>query len=143
VRRFRPAHRHIDLRRSGLDASGHAGHLEVIRRLAAKRREELHPFFFDRTYSSTAPRFNTEPNALLVRSGSGPGWQGALGIHMGQGRNAIFHSPPKGWQVTGLISPPRHRAAREAAKGRRLREIASSGATRIFDFGARSGTWSS
>ena len=104
------------LRRSGLDAAAIQERAKVIERLAAERREELHPIFFDRTYSSAAPRFNTEPNALLVETVRDLKPGRALDIHMGQGRNAILLAS-KGWQVTGFdFSAEGVRAAREAAK---------------------------
>ena len=56
------------LRRSGLGSAEVQERSKVIERLARQRREELQPFFFDRTYSSATPRFNTAPNALLAEA---------------------------------------------------------------------------
>jgi SAM-dependent methyltransferase len=104
------------LRRSGLDASAIQERSKAVERLAAERREELHPFFFDRTYSSDTPRFNTEPNALLVEAVRDLKPGRALDVHMGQGRNALFLAS-KGWQVTGFdFSAEGIRVARDAAE---------------------------
>jgi SAM-dependent methyltransferase len=123
------------LRRSGLDAAAIQERSKVIERLAAERREELHPFFFDRTYTSTAPRFNTEPNALLVEAVRDLKPGRALDIHMGQGRNAIFLAS-KGWHVTGFdFSAEGVRAAREAAKKTGVSVTALVRRHEDFDFG--------
>jgi SAM-dependent methyltransferase len=123
------------LRRSGLDAAAIQERSKVIERLAAERREQLHPFFFDRTYSSAAPRFNTEPNALLVEAVRDLKPGRALDIHMGQGRNAVFLAS-KGWQVTGFdFSVEGVRAAREAAKKAGVSVTALVRRHEDFDFG--------
>ena len=122
-------------RRSGLDAAAIQERSKVIERLAAERREELHPFFFDRTYSSAAPRFNTEPNALLVEAVRDLKPGRALDIHMGQGRNAVFLAS-KGWQVTGFdFSAEGIRAARDAAKKAGVSVTALVRRHEDFDFG--------
>jgi len=123
------------LRRSGLDDAAVRERSKVIERLAAERREELHPFFFDRTYSSAAPRFNTEPNALLVEAVRDLKPGRALDIHMGQGRNAVFLAS-KGWQVTGFdFSAEGIRAARDAAKKAGVSVTALVRRHEDFDFG--------
>ena len=123
------------LRRSGLDAAAIQERSTVIERLAAERREELHPFFFDRTYSSDAPRFNTEPNALLVEAVRDLKPGRALDVHMGQGRNAIFLAS-KGWQVTGFdFSAEGIRAARDAAEKAGVSVTALVRRHEDFDFG--------
>lgn len=104
------------LRRAGIEDSALQERSEVLERLARERRDQLHPYFFDRTYSGATPRFRTEPNALLVETVRDL-WPGrALDVHMGQGRNSVFLAS-KGWQVTGFdFSAEGIRAAREAAK---------------------------
>ena len=74
------------LRGAGIGETGIRQRSEVIERLARERRGELHPIFFDRTYSSP-PRFNTEPNALLMETVRDLKPGRALDVHMGQGRN--------------------------------------------------------
>ncbi len=111
-----PRQAYLDhLKRSGFSDGELGERSEVIERLTRERREELRPLFFDRTYAS-APRFNTEPNALLVEAVRDVRPGHALDIHMGQGRNAIFLAS-KGWEVTGFdYSAEGVRTAREAAK---------------------------
>jgi SAM-dependent methyltransferase len=104
------------LRRSGLDDSAVQARAKVVERLAAEHREELQPFFFDRTYASDTPRFNTEPNALLVEAAGNLKPGRALDVDMGQGRNAIFLAS-RGWRVTGFdVSAEGIRVARNAAR---------------------------
>jgi SAM-dependent methyltransferase len=112
-----PRSAYIDhLRRSGQDAAAIEERSRVIQRLAAERREELYPIFFDRTYASGTPRFNTEPNALLVETVRGLRPGRALDVHMGQGRNAVFLAS-LGWQVTGFdYSEEGIRASLDAAR---------------------------
>jgi SAM-dependent methyltransferase len=122
------------LLRSGLDAAAIQERAAVIGRLAAERREELYPFFFDRTYSG-APRFNTEPNALLVEAVRDLKPGDALDIHMGQGRNAVFLAT-RGWQVTGFdFSAEGVRTAREAAAKAGVPLTALVRRHEDFDFG--------
>jgi len=103
------------LRRSGLSGADVRERARILERLIEERREELRPHFFDRTYASE-PRFNTEPNALLVDAIRDLKPGRALDIHMGQGRNAVFLAS-KGWDVTGFdYSAEGVRAAREAAE---------------------------
>ena len=112
-----PRNSYLDnLRRSGLGGAELQERSKVIERLARERRDELHPLFFDRTYSSAAPRFNTEPNALLVEAVRDLKPGRALDVHMGQGRNAVFLAS-RGWDVTGFdFSAEGVRAARGAAE---------------------------
>jgi SAM-dependent methyltransferase len=86
---------------SGIGESEASERLRVVDRLTRERREELQPAFFDRTYSTATPRFNIEPNALLVETvrGLDPGL--ALDVDMGQGRNAVYLAS-RGWDVTGF-----------------------------------------
>jgi SAM-dependent methyltransferase len=104
------------LKRSGLGDAEMRERSKVIERLSQERRDQLHPFFFDRTYSSDAPRFSTAPNALLVEAVRDLKPGRALDVHMGQGRNAVYLAS-KGWLVTGFdFSAEGVRVAREAAK---------------------------
>jgi SAM-dependent methyltransferase len=104
------------LRRTGLGDADVQERSKVIERLVRERRDELYPIFFDRTYSSAAPRFNAEPNALLAETVRNLKPGRALDVHMGQGRNAIFLAS-KGWDVTGFdFSAEGIRVARDAAK---------------------------
>lgn len=123
------------LKRSGLDAAAIEQRSKVIERLSTERREELHPLFFDRTYTSDAPRFNTEPNALLVEAVRDLKPGRALDVHMGQGRNAVFLAS-RGWQVTGFdFSAEGVRAAGEAAKKAGVPLTALVRRHEEFDFG--------
>lgn len=104
------------LRRSGLGDTEVQERSKIIERIAKERRGELHPFFFDRTYASSVPRFNTAPNAWLVETVRELKPGRALDVHMGQGRNAVFLAS-KGWDVTGFdFSAEGVRAARDAAE---------------------------
>jgi SAM-dependent methyltransferase len=111
-----PRRSYLDhLRRSGVSEAELQDRSKIIERLARERRDELHPLFFDRTYSSAAPRFNTKPNAWLVEAVRGLKPGRALDIDMGQGRNAVYLAS-KGWDVTGFdFSAEGVRAARQAA----------------------------
>ncbi len=85
-----PAAYESHLKSLGLGADAIRGRLRMVERLSETRRAELHPFFFDRTYSSAEPRFNTAPNALLADTVRELKPGRALDIHMGEGRNAVF-----------------------------------------------------
>ncbi|HSW48688.1 MAG TPA: methyltransferase domain-containing protein, partial [Bryobacteraceae bacterium] len=123
------------LRRSGLDAAQVGARTKIIERLVKERREELHPFFFDRTYSSDAPRFRTDPNALLVEAVRDRKPGRALDVHMGQGRNAVYLAS-QGWDVTGFdFSEEGVRAAREAARQAGVPLTAIVRRHEEFDFG--------
>jgi SAM-dependent methyltransferase len=127
------------LRRSGATGAEIERRSKIIERRARERREELHPFFFDRTYSGGTPRFNTAPNALLAETVRGLKPGKALDIHMGQGRNAIFLAS-KGWDVTGFdFSAEGVRAAREAAAKAGVKLTALVRRHEDFDFGR--GAW--
>jgi SAM-dependent methyltransferase len=122
------------LRQSGLETAAIEERTVVLRRLAAERREELQPLFFDRTYKS-APRFNAAPNALLVETVRDLKPGRALDIDMGQGRNAVFLAS-KGWQVTGFdFSAEGVEAARQAAKKAGVPLTALVERHEDFDFG--------
>lgn len=56
--------------------------------------------FYDKIYEQ-GPRFNPQPNRLLVEASSLRPPGNALDVGMGQGRNAIYLAK-KGWQVTGF-----------------------------------------
>jgi SAM-dependent methyltransferase len=123
------------LKRSGLSDEEIEVRSKIIERRSAENREELLPAFFDRTYGSAEPRFNTGPNALLVdvirdlRPGR------ALDVHMGQGRNAIFLAS-KGWEVTGFdYSPVGIEAARKNAEKAGVSISAVVRRHEEFDFG--------
>ncbi len=123
------------LKRSGMAGAEVQQRSKIIERLARERREELYPLFFDRTYSSPAPRFNTEPNALMVEAVRDLKPGRALDIDMGQGRNAVFLAS-KGWEVTGFdFSAEGVRAAREAAKKAGVNLTALERRHEDFDFG--------
>jgi SAM-dependent methyltransferase len=123
------------LRRSGLREAEIQERARLIERLLRERRDELHPLFFDRTYSSATPRFNTGPNALLAEAVRDLKPGRALDIHMGQGRNAIFLAL-KGWQVTGFdFSEEGVRAAREAAAQAGVKLTALVQRHEEFEFG--------
>ncbi|HOQ46527.1 MAG TPA: methyltransferase domain-containing protein [Bryobacteraceae bacterium] len=123
------------LKSLGLDAGTVRERLNVVERLSKTRRAELHPFFFDRTYSSGAPRFNTAPNALLVETVRDLKPGRALDIHMGEGRNALFLAS-KGWDVTGFdFSEAGVAAAKRAAERAGVSVTALVCRHEDFDFG--------
>ncbi len=124
------------LKRAGMPEAEASERLRVIDRLVRERREELQPAFFDRTYSNATPRFNPEPNALLVETVRELKPGRALDIHMGQGRNAVYLAS-KGWEVTGFdFSEEGVSAARRAAAkaGVNLKAVVSRHEN--FDFGS-------
>lgn len=124
------------LRRSGLGEGEIVEHSKIIERLARKRQDELHPIFFDRTYSSAPARFNTEPNALLVEAVRNLAPGRALDIHMGQGRNAVFLAL-RGWDVTGFdFSAEGVRTALAAAKRAGVAMTALVRRHEDFEFGS-------
>jgi SAM-dependent methyltransferase len=107
----------------------------LIARFSNSRREELRPLFFDRTYASPEPRFNTAPNALLAESIRGVKPGRALDIHMGQGRNAVFLAK-QGWEVTGFdYSAEGIRLALESAEKAGVSVDAEVRRHEDFDFG--------
>ena len=131
-----PRRAYLDLlRRSGVGEVEIQERSKVIERLSGQRRAELQPLFFDRTYSSPAPRFNTEPNALLVETVRDLKPGRALDVDMGQGRNAVFLAS-KGWRVTGFdFSAEGVGKAREAAAKAGVELTALVQRHEEFDFG--------
>lgn len=81
----------------GMDAA------QIDQRIAwlEEGRERQEVELWNRVLTAEKPRFNTEPNAFLVRviEGREPGR--ALDVGMGQGRNAIWLAG-QGWDVTGF-----------------------------------------
>jgi SAM-dependent methyltransferase len=123
------------LKRSGVNEAQAAERGQVVDRLVRERREELQPAFFDRTYSTATPRFNTGPNTLLVETVRGLKPGRALDVDMGQGRNAVFLAS-QGWAVTGFdYSAEGIAAARRAAAQAGVSLDASVGRHEDFDFG--------
>jgi len=107
---------------------------EVIEKLSKQRQDQLRRLFFDRTYAGP-PRFNEQPNRLLVETAVGLPPGRALDIHMGQGRNALYLAS-LGWQVTGFdYSEQGVRAALEQAARRGLKIEAVVARHEDFDFG--------
>jgi SAM-dependent methyltransferase len=71
---------------------------------------------WNRILTADTPRFNTNPNAFLVRMIQGRRAGTALDVGMGQGRNAIYLAQ-QGWTVTGFDPADRAVAlAQETAK---------------------------
>ncbi|MBI4889219.1 MAG: class I SAM-dependent methyltransferase [Acidobacteria bacterium] len=103
-----------ELRRRGLSPGEVERRGRILESLAAQRRAELEPYFFDRTYRSSEPRFNAQPNSFLAQAVRGRKPGAALDIHMGQGRNAIFLAQ-QGWQVSGFDFSAEGVARAEAA----------------------------
>lgn len=123
------------LRRSGASETEARELSRIVQRLAKERREELHPLFFDRTYSSAGARFNTGPNALLAETVRDLPPGRALDVHMGQGRNAVFLAS-RGWDVTGFdFSEEGVRIAREAAARSGVQLTAIVARHEEFEFG--------
>ncbi len=119
----------------GLGTAEAQNRLRVVERLVKERRAELHPLFFDRTYRSGSPRFNTAPNALLVETVREMKPGRALDIHMGEGRNSVFLAS-RGWDVTGFdFSQEGVAAAERAAQRAGVRIRALVRRHEEFDFG--------
>jgi SAM-dependent methyltransferase len=107
----------------------------IVERLAGQRRNEVQPIFFDKTYTSEKPRFNTQPNAWLVANTRDLPPGRALDVHMGQGRNALYLAS-KGWDVAGFdFSVGGVRSARRAAEKAGLKLHAVVGTHEAFSFG--------
>jgi len=108
------------LKRSGMGAAEAGERAKSVARLMRERRDEWQAAFFDKTYTSQTPRFNSRPNALLVETVSQlnrkPGR--ALDIHMGQGRNAVYLAR-QGWLVTGFDYSKEGIAAAQGGQGGR------------------------
>lgn len=127
------------LRHSGLSEPEARKRLEIVERLMRERKDEWQAAFFDHTYKTATPRFNTKPNALLVGAVTGRKPGRALDIHMGQGRNAVYLAR-QGWLVTGFdYSKEGVAAAHRAAKEAGVSLTATVARHEGFDFG--SGQW--
>jgi SAM-dependent methyltransferase len=74
--------------------------LAVVQRMMRTRTDGWR-VMFNNIYSSPAPGFNTNPNALLVSAVAGREPGRALDVGSGQGRNAVFLAI-QGWDVTAL-----------------------------------------
>lgn len=76
---------------------------EIAQQIAwlAEGGESFEVEMWNRVLTSDEPRFNTEPNAFLVRMIQGREPGRALDVGMGQGRNAIWLAR-EGWQVSGF-----------------------------------------
>lgn len=124
-----------ELKRQGLDEHAAQARLSLIERMQRARPDDYQRAFFDRTYRSSDPRFQTRPNELLAETVKSlkPGL--ALDIHMGQGRNAI-HLARLGWKVTGFdYSREGVEAARRSASSAGVRIEAVVARHEDFDFG--------
>jgi 2-polyprenyl-3-methyl-5-hydroxy-6-metoxy-1,4-benzoquinol methylase len=107
----------------------------ILERLARERRAELQRYFFDRTYRSAEPRYNAEPNGLVVETVREMKAGKALDVHMGQGRNAVYLAK-QGWAVTGFdYSEEGVAAARRAARAAGVRVDAVVKRHEEFEFG--------
>lgn len=103
--------------------------LRLKRELAREEGE-----FYDRIYAE-GPRFNPEPNRLLVAAAAMRPPGQALDVAMGQGRNSIYLAK-QGWQVTGFdVSKVGLEQARAAARKLRLPLEAVFSGDEEFDFG--------
>ncbi len=103
--------------------------LRLKRELAREEGE-----FYDGIYSA-GPRFNPEPNRLLMETAAMRPPGQALDVAMGQGRNAIYLAK-QGWQVTGFdVSKVGLEQARAAARKLRLPLEAILCGDEEFDFG--------
>lgn len=90
--------------------------------------------FYDKIYAE-GPRFNPDPNRLLVEAAGMRTPGAALDVGMGQGRNAVFLAK-RGWQVTGFdVSRVGLEQARAAARRLRLPLEAVLAGDEQFDFG--------
>ena len=102
-----------------------------------KEREEAWAPLFDRIYASDAPRFRTEPNALLVEAVAGRTPGRALDVCTGEGRNAVWLAE-QGWEVTGFdvsaegIAAARRRAEATGVPGTFLKQSAAE-----FDYASQ------
>lgn len=127
------------LLRSGRSSSEANAAARIAARLMKERRDEWQAAFFDKTYSNQTPRFNTQPNQLLVETVKGLKPGRALDIHMGQGRNAIYLAV-LGWQVTGFdYSSEGIAAALVASKAAGVKIRAVKSRHEEFEFGL--GQW--
>lgn len=119
----------------GLPPTAAQARLSIIDRMHRARPGDHQRAFFDRTYRSPDPRFQTRPNELLAETVKSLKPGAALDVHMGQGRNAI-HLARLGWQVTGFdYSKEAIAAARKSAAAAGLRIQAVLATHEDFDFG--------
>jgi 2-polyprenyl-3-methyl-5-hydroxy-6-metoxy-1,4-benzoquinol methylase len=116
----------------GLDAG------EIDRRIAwlreGGRRQEVE--MWNRVLTAENPRFNTDPNAFLVRMIERRPTGRALDVGMGQGRNAIWLAR-QGWDVTGFDPADRAVAlARELAAEAGVTIATETVGSEEFDWGS-------
>lgn len=89
---------------------------------------------YDGIYAA-APRFNTQPNRLLVNAIKGRPSGVALDVATGQGRNAVYLAT-QGWKVTGFdVSKVGLRAAEQLANSRSVSIKTVHSSDEDFDFG--------
>jgi SAM-dependent methyltransferase len=101
-----------------------------LRRELAREEGE----FYDKIYAE-GPRFNPDPNRLLVEAAALKAPGEALDVAMGQGRNSIYLAR-KGWNVTGFdVSKVGLEQARAAARKLGLGLSAVFSGDEEFDFG--------
>jgi SAM-dependent methyltransferase len=92
---------------------------------------------WNRILTAEKPRFNTNPNAFLVRMVQGRTPGTALDVGMGQGRNAIYLAQ-QGWTVTGFDPAGRAVAlAQETAAKAGVRIATTVQTDDEFDWGER------
>ncbi len=108
-----------------------------VNRTLARLRLELareEGEFYDKIYAE-GPRFNPDPNRLLVEAAGMRTPGAALDVGMGQGRNAVFLAK-HGWKVTGFdVSKVGLEQARAAARRLRLPLETVLAGDEQFDFG--------
>lgn len=107
----------LDRYRGVLAASG-LGRAEIERQLRIIREQgqRLEIERWNRILTSSAPAFNTKPNAFLVDMTRDRAPGRALDVGMGQGRNALYLAQ-QGWTVTGFDPADKAvAAAQEEAK---------------------------
>jgi SAM-dependent methyltransferase len=75
--------------------------IDKLLRVLQDGRERQEVEMWNRVLTAETPRFNTDPNAYLVRVVKGRQPGRALDVGMGQGRNAIWLAA-QGWDVTGF-----------------------------------------
>jgi SAM-dependent methyltransferase len=90
-----------------------AGEIDRRIRIIDEQGERLEIERWNRILTATAPAFNTQPNAFLVRMTRMLPRGTALDVGMGQGRNALYLAQ-QGWTVTGFDPADRAVAAAQA-----------------------------
>lgn len=111
-----------------------ANQLAVIRQMLRTRTDGWR-ILFNTIYLSPTPRFNTNPNALLVSAVERRRPGRALDVAMGQGRNAVFLAI-KGWDVTGFdVADEGLRIAQRNAERAGVKLHAVLQSDEDFDFG--------